>query len=135
LRYAAAVPAWMDNYYGEPVHVVVNGRRQEIQRCLMATMNDCIVMAYNTQPDRVVAGLRSKLADAAGLGARAPRIFAALETHAGAGRGVSYADDAAKHSRRAVLADIGVIRRALAGAAGFGGIDLHDWIGWSRLPA
>ena len=133
LPYAAAMPAWTDDYYGEPVRVLAEGRRQDIQPLLMAMINPYLVMCYTTKPERSIRHLRVKLAAAARLGARAPLVYAVVETHPGPGRGISYGDDPTKNSRRAVLADIGDIHQALAGHAMFGGVDLHDWSGWSGL--
>lgn len=133
LPYAAAMPAWTDDYYGEPVHVLAGGRSEEIQPLLMALINPYLVMSYTTKPERSIRQLNRKLVAAARLGARAPLVLAVLETHPGPGRGISYGDDPVKASRRAVLADIEAICRALAGHATFGGVDLHDWKGWSGL--
>lgn len=134
LHYAAAVPSWADNYDGEPIHVTIDGRAEDIQPRLMALVHSYIVMSYSTSPGAVVAWLRGKIGDAGRLGAKAPRVYAALETHAGAGRGVTYADDPVKHGRAAVLKDIAEINRILANAPRFGGVDIHDWAGWSALP-
>jgi hypothetical protein len=134
LLYAAAVPSWTDDYYGEPVHVVAGGRKRVVTEILMASVDEYIVMSYSTNPQRAVDRVLSKTVYADRLGGDAPRVIAAVETHKGAGRGVSYGEDHAKGTKAAVLADIQSILSALSRHPSFGGVDVHDWTGWSSLP-
>jgi hypothetical protein len=134
LRYAAALPSWIDNYYSEPVHVVASTRLQGVTEILMECVDDYIVMSYSTNPQRIVDGVLSKTDYADRLGRYAPRVFAAVETHRGVGRGISYGDDPTKGTKTAVLSDIQAVLQALSRHPSFAGVDIHDWAGWSRLP-
>jgi hypothetical protein len=133
LQYGAAFPSWTDDYYGEPIHVVVDGDRQRITGILMATVEDYIVMSYSTVPDHAVNLILGKLGYVDRLGHEAPLVIGALETHHGVGRSISYGDDQEKATKSTVLADIRTIAQTLSQDIRFGGVDIHDWVGWSAL--
>ncbi len=57
-----------------------------------------------------------------------------LETHAGAGMNISYADTPDKKQRAAVLADLKLIEKHVISHPSYLGWALHDWTGWSILP-
>jgi hypothetical protein len=132
LDYGAALPDWVDNYEGEPVTVGWHGERQSLLRRLLGVVPQYVVMSYNTNPAKVVERIRGELraADAGGV----PRIVFGLETHAGAGVNVSYADTPGKRHRARVMADIKTIATKIAGHPSHLGWAIHDWQGWQTLP-
>jgi hypothetical protein len=133
LLYAAAFPSWTDDYYGEPVHVVVDSRPQRITGILMATVEDYVVMSYSTVPDHAANVILGKLGYVDRLGHKTPLVIGALETHHGVGRNISYGDDREKASKSTVLMDIRRIVQTLSQDRRFGGVDIHDWVGWTAL--
>jgi hypothetical protein len=132
LDYGAALPDWVDNYEGEPVTVAWQGERQSLLRRLLGIVPQYVVMSYNTNPAKVVERIRGELR-AADRGGE-PRIVFGLETHAGAGVNVSYADTSGKRRRARVMADIETIASEIAGHPSFLGWAIHDWQGWRTLP-
>lgn len=134
LKYGAAMPSWTDDYYGQEVSATYNGARKGVMKHIMPLLDDYVVMSYNTNTtnavNRVIGEL--KYADTLPLAQR-PRVHAAVETHRGPGATVSYGDHATKNSRTAVLADIEILRSLLQVYSSFGGIDIHDWVGWRDI--
>lgn len=132
LDYGAALPDWVDNYEGEPVTVGWQGGRHSLLRRLLGVVPQYVVMSYNTNPTKVVERVRGELraADAGGV----PRIVFGLETHAGAGVNVSYADTPGKRHRARVMADIEKIATAITDHPSYLGWAIHDWQGWQTLP-
>ncbi|MCA1300614.1 hypothetical protein [Stappia indica] len=133
LAYGAALPSWLDDYYGEPVTMRVEGDRRPVLGQILARVDEAVIMAYSTRPARTAARLRGELAFARGL-RHPPRILFGVETHAGPGPAVSYADLPSKASRRTVLSDIAAIATELAPVGPLSGAAIHDWQGWKTLP-
>lgn len=135
LKMAAAMPSWTEDYYGEPVMVTYDNVTATVGTQMMNYVSDYIVMSYNTDPAnaagrvQVQAGIASRMPLA-----KRPRVSAAMETHPGAGVNVSYADTPGKDSRAVVLSDMATITSLLDGYAAFGGVSLHDWVGWQTMP-
>ena len=134
LIYSAALPSWLDDYEGEAVTVPTDSVRKGVMQQLMELVQDYVIMSYNTDPANVMRRIEGELAYADTLGAAAPRILFALETHRGPGLRVSYGDTPGKASRSAVRADYEVISRAAARHRTFAGGAIHDWEGWRDLP-
>lgn len=64
-----------------------------------------------------------------------PGMMAGLETGAGVGEGVSYADTPGKASKAVVLADIESLSATLAAShSSFCGFNIHHWSSWAALP-
>ncbi len=134
ITYSAAIPSWLDDYEGEPLTAIHEGARKDLMHHLMLIVQDYVIMSYNTNPANVIRRISSELTYADSLRERHPRILFGMETHAGAGVHVSYADTPPKNSKAAVLADYNVISRAAAAHSSFAGGAIHDWEGWQALP-
>jgi hypothetical protein len=135
LRYGAALPSWVDDYWGEPVHLVVGNQRVLVMSRLMPLIDEYVIMSYNTDPQNAVNRVTGELAYADRLDAnRRLVILASIETHQGVGMAISYGDDPVKGNRTAALADIQTITHRLSGYTSFGGMAIHDWVGWRDLP-
>jgi hypothetical protein len=133
LQYAATMPSWTDDYYGQPVNVTVNGVREGVMQAIMGHVDQYLAMTYNTDPTNAANRALGEVSYADTLGPNHPLVFAAVETNSGVGRGVSYGDDAVKDTRAAVLADMQAIHDQLASHPSFGGVNIHDWTGWWNL--
>ena len=133
LRYSAAVPSWITNYADEPIHVVINQQREEVVRVLLRVAQQLVVMSYNTDLVKVQARMDNFFLIANTITGIRPQVFASVETNAGLERNISYGDHPHKNARSAVLSDISRLELAMARHRSFGGIDVHDWVGWRRL--
>ena len=134
LTYSAAIASWIDDYEGEPVSVMYQGTRKGLMQHLMPVVQDYVIMSYNTNPANVIRRIGGELKYADSLRNLRPRILFGLETHAGAGVHVSYADTPSKNTMAAVLSDFESISRMASEHASFGGGAIHDWEGWRELP-
>ncbi|GGF05366.1 hypothetical protein GCM10007285_36490 [Stappia taiwanensis] len=133
LAYGAALPSWLDDYYGEPVTMRVEGDRRSVLGQILARVDEAVIMAYSTRPARTAARLHGELTFARSL-PQPPRILFGVETHAGPRPAVSYADLPSKASRKTVLSDIAAIAAELAPVGPLSGAVIHDWQGWKTLP-
>lgn len=131
--YSAAIPSWVDDYEGEPITAVHQGVRKGLMQHLMAVVQDYVIMSYNTNPANVISRIGGELEYADSLRELRPRILFGLETHAGAGIHVSYADTPSKGTRAAVLADYEAISHRASEHRSFAGGAIHDWEGWRDL--
>ena len=134
LRYSAAIPSWIDDYEGEPITAIYQGTRKDLMQHLIPVVQDYVIMSYNTNPANVINRISGELTYADSLRDTRPRILFGLETHAGAGIHVSYADTPSKNTKAAVLADYEAISRMASEHASFAGGAIHDWEGWRSLP-
>ncbi len=132
IKYGAAMPSWLDDYFGEPVTMLVKGERSQVIGEIMPLVDEFVVMSYATQTSRTIERMRGELAYAQSLPAP-PRILFGVETHPGPGPAVSYADAPPRNNRRAVLADIDGISAELSGFGSLSGAAIHDWQGWKQL--
>lgn len=134
LAYGGSLPDWVDDYYGEPVTLDVQGRREPLLARLMPLFSHYVIMSYNTDPRQVVTRVSGEMAYAASLN-RPPDVIVGVETHAGAGVRVSYADTPPKHHRQAVLADLAWLEEKLSTSypGAYRGWAIHDYEGWRDL--
>lgn len=134
LLLGAAMPSWTDEYYGENVSVTYKGIHQGVMEAMMGIVDEYVIMSYNTSPRYVADRIRGELtyADTIPLATR-PKVYGAIETHAGVGNTVSYADTPNKTSRARALRDALSITYLSKQHASFCGIALHDWLGWQSL--
>jgi hypothetical protein len=132
LSYGAAIPSWADEYMGEPLQATFSGVRKPFLDHLLPLVSQCVIMSYSTKTSNVINKITEKLRRADLLGTR--RIVFGLETHAGAGMNISYADTPDKKRRAAVIADLGFIEEHVISHQSYLGWALHDWAGWSILP-
>ena len=122
-----ALPTWFDDYFGEPVSCTYGGLTQNVFLHLAANADEIVVMNYNTNPLNQIGRIAYELP------ASAARLATAIETHAGAGVNVSYADTTGKQTKAAALADLAIVRARYAHYPRFFGDAIHDWEGWKAL--
>jgi hypothetical protein len=136
LRTGGSMVFWVDNYVGEPVQVTYGGVRKPVSQHLMRFIDDYVVMTYNVDPANAAGRATSALAYASSLPALGrPRVSASMETHTlGEPNTVSYADVPAKNFKSVVLQDRTTMRNTLSTYSAFGGISLHDYVGWKAMP-
>jgi hypothetical protein len=130
IEYGAAIASWVDDYYGEPLHATFRGVRKPLLEHLFAVVPQYVVMSYSTSPSKVVNVVQGELRSASG----ARRVMFGLETHAGPGANISYADTPGKNKRSQVLSDLKTIEGHLAAYPSYLGWSIHDWEGWLQLP-
>jgi hypothetical protein len=137
LRFGAAFPSWVDDYYGEPVTVPTLSGRRPLLHVMIGLVDDYVVMSYNVDPRNAANRVLGELAYASSLKARlnvrGPMVHAAVETHKGVGPTVSYGDHPVKNTKAAVVNDLDMLHQHLSGYAAFAGIAIHDWEGWRKL--
>lgn len=122
-----ALPTWFDDYFGEPVTCTYGGVTQNVFLHLGANADDIVIMNYSTSPLNQISRIGYELP-------AAPTWLAtAIETHAGAGNNISYADTAGKQTKAAALADLAIVRARYAHYPRFIGDAIHDWAGWKAL--
>jgi hypothetical protein len=134
LRFASSLPAWTDNYFGEPVLATYGGTTADVTQFLMRKVDDYAVMSYRTDAAAIIAQLVSKLTLAEALPCP-PRVFAGVETHAGAGYRVSFSDTPPLNRKKGVLNVIEAVCGGLSNYNSFAGVNIHDWAGWRDLPS
>lgn len=135
LKFGSAIPAWVDDYFGGPVHVnYATGAL--VMHALMPHIDEYVVMSYNTDTTNATGRVTgdAAYADTLAVGSR-PVIMASIETHVGPGATVSYGDHATKNNRVAALQDLQTIASNLSVYESFGGMAIHDWVGWRDLAA
>ena len=135
LQYGGAMPSWVDDYYGEPVQAVFRGERKPVLQHLMTVVPQYVIMSYNTNPSSLIKKIIGELDYAASFSGQ-PRVIFGIDTHAGAGVNVSYADTPPKNSKAAVMRDLAVIGAKLSAdfPGSYLGWAIHDWEGWRDLP-
>jgi hypothetical protein len=142
LRTGGTMVFWVDSYVGEPVRVTYPNNkgapdRRPVSQHLMRFIDDYVIMTYNVNPANAASRAASALAYASSLSApnNRPRISASMETHTlGEPNTVSYADVPAKNFKSVVLQDRATIRTTLSFYSAFGGMSLHDYVGWKAMP-
>ncbi len=67
LAYGGALPDWVDDYYGEPVTLGAQGRREPLLARLMPLFAHYVIMSYNTDPGQVVTRVSGEMAYARSL--------------------------------------------------------------------
>lgn len=134
LALGAALPSWLDDYYGAPIEATFRGVRRPVAEHLIGLLDQYVIMSYRTDVDTVLARVAGEMRLGHDLGLA--RVLFALETHPGPGAGVSYADTPGKARRAVVTADLEAISERLAGrfSRGFAGYAIHDWEGLRALP-
>ena len=134
LRLGAAMPSWVDDYYGEPIHVTYQGTRQKLLSVMMSILDDYAIMSYNINPDNVFERIKGELQFAEGLApANRPRIYGGLETHKEVGATISYGDALGKDSRQFVKNDMAKILAMTSAYPSMCGMNIHDYVGWQGL--
>jgi len=137
LKFGAAFPSWVDDYYGEPVTVPTAGGRKPLLHVMIGLVDDYVVMSYNVNPGNAANRVLGELAYASSLktprNMRGPMVHAAVETHTGAGPTVSYGDHPVKNTKAAVVSDLDLLHQHLSGYTAFAGVAIHDWEGWRSL--
>jgi len=135
LQYGGAMPSWVDEYYGEPVTAIFKDIRQPLIQHLMPLVPQYVIMSYNTDPMNLINRIIGELQYASTLGG-SPRVMFGVETHAGVGLNVSYADTPPKDNKSAVLADLATVDAKLLAThpKAYLGWAIHDWEGWKLLP-
>ena len=134
LLLGAAMPSWVDDYFGEEVKVTYKGKREGVHKAMMEIVDDYLIMSYRTDVTRVYDIIKGELTYADSLpAAKRPRIYAGLETHKNVGAAVSYGDKAGNDSRSHVLAEIGRIHELAKAHPSLCGVNIHDWVGWRGL--
>lgn len=131
LSYSAAIPSWVDEYKGEPLQATFSGVRRPLIDHLMPLVSQYVIMSYSTKTSNVINKIAGELRHADLLGTR--RIVFGLETHAGSGTNISYADTPNKNRRAAVIADLQFIEEHVVSHPSYLGWAIHDWEGWSNL--
>jgi hypothetical protein len=134
LAYGGSLPDWVDDYFGEPVTLDVQGRREPLLARLMPLFSHYVIMSYNTDPGQVLTRVSGEMAYARSLNVP-PGVIVGVETHAGAGVRVSYADTPPKDHKQAVLADLAWLEDKLSALypGAYRGWAIHDYEGWRNL--
>lgn len=127
LLLGTALPTWPDDYFGEPVVCTYDGVMQNVFLHLSANADDVVIMNYTTNPLNQISRISYELPNSL------CRLATAVETHAGVGSGISYADTVGKQSKVAALADMTMTRARYAHYPRFVGDAIHDWEGWKAL--
>lgn len=133
LASGAALPSWLDDYYDEPLTVTFDGITQTVMKHMMNYVDDYCIMSYQTDTSIVAQRVVSELTYGSTIPGK--RVFPGVETVTGRGAAVTYGDNYTKAKKSAVLSDIAKMEGMFSKFASFAGINIHDWIGWSELPA
>eukprot|EP00834_Sanchytrium_tribonematis_P001312 NODE_31_length_37178_cov_0.413576.p11 type:complete len:303 gc:universal NODE_31_length_37178_cov_0.413576:32027-31119(-) len=130
LKLGAALPYWLDNYWGEPIRTTYNGNYLEVFSHFASILDEIFVMSYNTYTDNVVARMDGKLkvGDSKNV-----KICSGVETNAGVAEYVSYADTPGKNSKSVVLSDISILEIRLGNHTSYSGVCIHDYNGFVAL--
>ncbi|WP_162560698.1 hypothetical protein [Methylobacterium durans] len=133
LKYGGSMPSWADLYEGESISASFEGKTKPLVEFLLSFVDQYVIMAYNTSPSSVLGRVKGEIEVANTMKPR-PSVIVGLETHAGPGENISYADTPSKMSKAAVTSDLVFLANSLKGQASFAGISVHDWVGWRDLP-
>jgi len=134
IRFGAALPSWLDDYYGEEVLVTVQGVTQGVMKFMMGLVGDYVILSYSTNLNKVVNVMSGELNYADTLAANLrPRVLGGCETNVGVGATVSYGDNLQKNTKTAVLSDEAAVAALLVSHPSFHGMSLNDWTGWENL--
>lgn len=133
LKSGAALPSWLEDYYGEPLSVSFDGVNQTMMKHMLRYVDDYDIMSYQTDLARVKQRVVNELIYGDTLVGKA--IFPGVETVKGRGRAVTYGDHPTKRFKSAVLKDIATMETMFTGYKSFAGVNIHDWLGWQKLAA
>lgn len=122
-----ALPTWFDDYFGEPVTCTYGGASRNVFVHLAANADDIVIMNYSTNPLSQIGRIGYEMP------ASSAPLATAIETHAGVGSGITYADTVGKQTKAAALADLATVRARYAHYPRFLGDAIHDWEGWKAL--
>lgn len=128
----AALPSWLDDYYGEPLNCTWNGKKASAMQHFMGVLDTYNVMSYQTNVNNIVSRVKGEVQFGSSLKSGC-KVFAGVETHKGRGAAVTYGDNPSKNRKAAVLADIAAVEKALGAYSAFGGVNIHDYVGWIAL--
>lgn len=129
MDFGTAVPAWFDDYFGEPVLCTVNGTEANVFVHMCGVCKNICLMTYNTNPRSVITRFNYEILNVV----KRAKVSFSQETHEGVGNNISYADTAGKDSEEAVLGDADILIARFIGYPGFGGSNIHDWVGWKAM--
>jgi hypothetical protein len=132
LLLGAALPSWCDDYYGEPLNCTWNGKKASTMQHFMGILDTYNIMSYQTDVNKIVSRIKSEVQFGSYLKSGC-KVYGGVETHKGRGAAVTYGDNPTKNSRKAVLADIAKIESLLGKYSAFGGVNIHDYVGWIAL--
>lgn len=128
LKLGSALPTWFDDYFGEPIACTYNSITQNVYLHIRNYCNHISLMSYSTNPKNVIDRCLYEIVNCGDA-----TIGISVETHAGPGTGVSYADTAGKNTPAAVFADIDTAHQRFSQYPGYTSFHIHDWEGWSAL--
>lgn len=131
LRSGAALPSWLDDYYGEPLNVNYDGITQTMMAHMFNYIDDYCIMSYQTDLKKVAERVRDELLHGNRMTGKA--VMPSLETVKGRGPLVTYGDNATKNSRTLVLQDIATMETMFNSHSSFSGINIHDFNGYMAL--
>lgn len=135
LKFGSSIPSWTDDYFGEPVHLDYSTGAL-VLHALVPLIDECIFMTYNTDPANAAGRFSGEASYVDSLSPiNRAIVLGAMETHVGPGATVSYGDHATKNDRASVLSDRQTIINGSLVYRSFGGVAIHDWVGWRDLPA
>lgn len=136
LLLGAAIPSWTDTYYGEPLSATWNGVRQSVMKHFVGILDTMNIMSYQTDTAKIMDRIKGEVTYASTqTGNPGIKVYGGVETVRGRGAAVTYGDHSTKNKKSAVLADIGKIDTAMAGYSAYGGMNIHDYVGWKALVA
>lgn len=128
LKLASALPVWFDDYEGEPVICTFDGETQNVYLHLKDLCDHISLKSYNTDPRAVIDLVRYEI-----LNCGEATIGVSVETNAGVGDGISYADTAGKDDTTSVFLDLDTLHNRFYQHPGYSAFHINDWIGWSEL--
>ena len=131
LKSGAALPTWLEDYYGEPLTVTVAGKNQTVMEHMFNYIDEYCIMSYQTDLTKVSQRIINEIRYANNIPDK--KVFAGVETVTGRGGAVTYGDNAAKKYKSAVIKDIEIMEGMFKGNPSFGGVNIHDWQGWMAL--
>lgn len=130
LKSSAALPSWLDDYYGEQLLVTFNGINQNMMKHMFAIVDEYHIMSYQTNITKLISRIKTELTYGSAIG---KGVFAGIETNKGRGPLVTYGDNPTKNTKTAVLLDIAILEKNLEGYSAFCGVNIHDFVGWCLL--
>ena len=133
LKSGAAVPSWFDDYYGEQLTLTFDGVTQNLMKHAIKYVDDYCIMSYMTDLNKMAERVKTEIIYGSSLAGK--NVFPGIETVKGRGGAVTYGDNASKKYKSAVLKDIATIEAKWKDYKGFAGVNIHDWLGWSKLAA
>eukprot|EP00834_Sanchytrium_tribonematis_P007466 NODE_678_length_4811_cov_0.248302.p2 type:complete len:327 gc:universal NODE_678_length_4811_cov_0.248302:1498-518(-) len=125
----AAIPAWWDDYNGDPISANYKDTKQDIFKHLSGIVSEIHIMAYNTNPETLKSRIDNELSF---LSSGSVKACAGIELNSVGSAEVSYADTG-KNTRTAVLGDIANIEKLLQTYSSFAGVCIHDYEAYLAL--